>query len=1036
MIERVKDVLAEKGSYTPDLYRSLKPEMSVDAFELMLNIHLEKGDLECIDGMWRLSQDKHPIINAIDTMNISVYYLINQSHQFKHPSEKQIAKLKEAGYFRADKYENKLAKFSDMIQDYLNGFQVVPGQFSRNNEGKIRRKECWRGQQVFMLEFDDDVKEVDLETVIANNKFIRENAAVILESIRSGYDDPKDTTCNGELRYRVLFMTPAPFVKIEHAEFFTKWLLSLFPNACPGGSCITNGAIGCQGKNHIFLNNYLSLDACSSFKLAWRAEQAKRRRYQSVPSEDISEIPSGYQSLLGDAEFNEDGWSKKMYPCVFTAHEHDGWNSHRNAMSIFRHTDGKGYTFRCFKCSGKRSFRIKSRKSGRNRVKKTGDDSDESYASLSEAETENRKVWDLISRQPVYRNNRRRAILVQSDTGVGKDFAMLAEAKQSDIMSLNPHSALSAQLHQRAEQAGLYSYHIKSRMAGWQKIDGKPLQERIRIYKEDKDVMCIHADRCEALLSRTGNCKDVLCNENDCEVYDFCKRNRYVSQLRKAAAAKIVHYSWVQLPTDPASQGIVAQINGERRRIFKDKPIWVVGEVDALKLLNVHRISLQEIGKGIETWGDEPAGQFYRLLSGLCQVHLSNSERYERLLKGFADMEKGDVTRQLSRIGRHALGYTDELSVSQAVKDRFISIDSVGSIRQIPKTYQKHWTLVQQIDAFLSFAVGAEPPIFFDSQTLYFYTPPQLHNLCDTYVMQSATADKEQIEQLLTTSSSEIDFYASDGSRVEHHQGTRIFKVATGRYVRSTCFEYDSDWNIIGLRDAIRPHLETLLGILMNTPGKKFVNTYKAIYEGHELEDDVLIELIRNAPNTEFSNWAAGFGIDLDPNTVMIEFGTNEPSLDVLKNACNQVYMTDKEPLSYEYTNTYKSNGIEIDGVRTYTDKRVQAQYEQMTSLAQYQMANRTRPVRNPSLVLIYSSHPCKHLDNRVQWILPNMLGGNLRKLDLEFENKSDFQKEKMQKKEIAIELAKEGYRNEDIASQLGYKSEKSVRDLLKGLQL
>lgn len=1035
MIERVKDVLAEKSAYTLDLYRTLKPEMNVDAFQSMLNIHLEKGDLECVDGVWRLSHDKHPIVDAIDAMNVSVYYLINKSHQFKHSSEKQIAKLKEAGYFRADKYELQVSKFSSMVADYLNGYQIVPGQFSRNEDGKIRRKECWRGQQVFMLEFDDDVKEIDIETVIANNDFIRNNAAAVLESIRSRYDDPKDKTCNGELRYRILFVTPAPLVKIEHAEFFTKWLLSLFPNACPSGSNITNGAIGCQGKHHIFLNNYLSTEACASFKNAWRAEQAKRKRYRSVPSEDISEIPSGYQKMLGDTEFSSDGWSKKMYPCVFQQHEHDGWNSHRNAMSIFKHTDGKGYTFRCFKCEGKRSFRIKSRKSGRNRVKKT-DDSDESYASLEDAEQDTKKVWDLITRQPVYRSDRRRAILVQSDTGVGKDFAMLAEAKNTDIMSLNPHSGLSAQLHDRAEKAGLYSYHIRSRMAGWEKIDGKPLQERIRIFKEDQNIMCIHADRCEALLLRTGNCKDVLCNEHDCEVYDFCKRNRYVSQLRKAAAAKIAHYSWVQLPTDPASQGIVAQINGERRRIFKDKPVWVVGEVDALKLLNFHRISTQEIEKGIETWGDEPAGQFYRLLSRLCQIHLTGKERYEMLLKGFAQVDKSDTTRQLSRIGRLSQGYTDELSVTQAVRDKFISIENVGSIRQIPKTYQKHWTLVQQVDAFLSFATGAEPPIFFDSQTLYFCTPPQLHNLCDTYVMQSATADKTQIESLITAASVEIDFYASDGSRVEHHQGTRIFKVATGRYVRSTCFEYDSDWNIVGLRESIRPHLETLLGILMNTPGKKFVNTYKAIYEGHELEDDALIELIRNAPNTQFSNWAAGFGIDLDSSTVMVEFGTNEPSLDVLKNACNQVYMTDKVPLSYEYTNTYKHNGIEIEGVRTYIDERVQAQYEQMTSLAQYQMANRTRPVRNPSTVLIYSSHPCRYLDNRVQWILPNMLGGDLRKLDIGYENMSDFQKDKEQKKEIAVSLAKEGYRNADIATQLGYKSEKSVRDLLKGLEL
>ena len=94
---------------------------------------------------------------------------------------------------------------------------------------------------------------------------------------------------------------------------------------------------------------------------------------------------------------------------------------------------------------------------------------------------------------------------------------------------------------------------------------------------------------------------------------------------------------------------------------------------------------------------------------------------------------------------------------------------------------------------------------------------------------------------------------------------------------------YDSEWNVTGLRDTIRPHLETLLMTLENTPGKKYVNTYKPIYTGTELADDGLIELLRAVPNVQWSNWQAGYGIDLDPKTVMIEFGTNEPSLEQLK---------------------------------------------------------------------------------------------------------------------------------------------------------
>ena len=97
--------------------------------------------------------------------------------------------------------------------------------------------------------------------------------------------------------------------------------------------------------------------------------------------------------------------------------------------------------------------------------------------------------------------------------------------------------------------------------------------------------MCVHADRCHALLDQTGNCKDVLCNEDQCEVYDFCAEHRYVSQIPRAVQCKIVHYSWVQLITDPGSKGIVAQIMTARQKISRGPLIWVVGEVDAQKII-------------------------------------------------------------------------------------------------------------------------------------------------------------------------------------------------------------------------------------------------------------------------------------------------------------------------------------------------------------------------------------------------------------------------------------------------------------------
>ena len=612
---------------------------------------------------------------------------------------------------------------------------------------------------------------------------------------------------------------------------------------------------------------------------------------------------------------------------------------------------------------------------------------------------------------------------------------MLMAAKENDVLSLNPHSRLSAQLTERAEDEGLDAFHIKSRLHGFDIIRELPLVERIAEFKKNPEVMCIHADRCQALLEQTANCKDVLCNAEQCEVYDFCSEHRYVSQIPKAAQCQSVFYSWLQLPTDPGSKGIVEQIMTARRKYDRADLLWVVGEVDASKLLNRHTVEVTEIQRGLGLWGDTPAGELYRLLGELCVPTWTANQRWDRLVADFHKIELSVVSRQLSKIPVKIQNGIEEVSVPTALAEELISIMNPTAISEIPRVYPPHWTLVEQIDRLLTYCANPEPPIFFDGQALQFVTPPELHRKVDTYVMQSATADASQIENLLCMMADDIDFEVGTAARVEHHPDARIFKVATGRYVRTTCFVYDKEWCVVALKESIRPHLENLLRILQNTPGEKLVNTYKAIYDGDELKDDELIQALRAEPNIIWSNWAAGYGLDLDDDTTIIEFGTNEPSADILTAACAEIYMGDPIPLDFSFDEGHEHDGVRIEGVRTYKDSRVQRQYEQMASSAQYQMANRTRPVRNPSRVLIYSSHPCPELDSRVQWVTPDMLGGNLQTFAVA-EPKTAFQRERDEKKALAIELAREGLSNKEIAKQLGYQSQSSVANLLKGVDL
>ena len=251
-VEQIKSVLSENATHLLDLYRKFDTNMSFDAFSLFMNAGLERGDWVCESGVWKLPNPK------IDKKHKDFYlpfdrpvnYLLNDTFQFTSPEQKNAEKLRIQGYFDSKSYIPVVKTFGEMIADNVSGYQVCPGFFKRNVDNKIRKKECWVSQQVFVLEFDDNVKENTLDEVIENSAFIRENACALIESIRSRYDDPNDTTCNGEMRYRVFFICPQPTNQIKQAEFFIKFLLDIFPSACPSGSNITNGAIGRAGTEY------------------------------------------------------------------------------------------------------------------------------------------------------------------------------------------------------------------------------------------------------------------------------------------------------------------------------------------------------------------------------------------------------------------------------------------------------------------------------------------------------------------------------------------------------------------------------------------------------------------------------------------------------------------------------------------------------------------------------------------------------------------------------------------------------------------
>ena len=197
------------------------------------------------------------IENSTDTLLI--HCLVNRSHTLKLPKQKKS--LNKSSYYAHHNYKITQIPLDSVCEEtLLKGFHIVPGEFIDKHDTGIRNKENWVSQQLFLIEFDDTTESTPAE-FIAARPFLRENAWLVTESLRSGYDDPHDDKCNGQLRLRIVLCMPRAVNTTNEREWVSDALLKALPG-CDKGSAnsITNGGLGKVGAEHVKIGNIVDTD--------------------------------------------------------------------------------------------------------------------------------------------------------------------------------------------------------------------------------------------------------------------------------------------------------------------------------------------------------------------------------------------------------------------------------------------------------------------------------------------------------------------------------------------------------------------------------------------------------------------------------------------------------------------------------------------------------------------------------------------------------------------------------------------------------
>ena len=176
--------------------------------------------------------------------------LTNRSVALRTPEQKKATQS--SVYYQHNNYTRKQIPLATICQEtLLKGYHLVPGEFV-NTQGKgIRTSDNWKSQQLFLVEFDD-LSEKTIDEFIAARPFIKENAWMVTESIRSRFNDPDDDTCNGQLRLRVVLCMPRPVTSKDERQWIYDALSKELPDCDDGAAnSITNGGLGNANAAHV-----------------------------------------------------------------------------------------------------------------------------------------------------------------------------------------------------------------------------------------------------------------------------------------------------------------------------------------------------------------------------------------------------------------------------------------------------------------------------------------------------------------------------------------------------------------------------------------------------------------------------------------------------------------------------------------------------------------------------------------------------------------------------------------------------------------
>ena len=544
--------------------------------------------------------------------------------------------------------------------------------------------------------------------------------------------------------------------------------------------------------------------------------------------------------------------------------------------------------------------------------------------------------------------SKKKLIGFRADTGIGKTFlgTKLYQIKGIGGFVSTPTTDLAKEVETRLYTAEVGVYR-------WRGIHSEP----DGAFPHEK--ACMFPDEYKAYAESGRNAYKMLCEH--CPYLTECNDDGYRSQEAKAKAAQVVVAAHKDLLFNPLFRSTANLLLPK----YKDDMI-LIDEFDVFESFIKIEITQARLEYLKKTWHNHPLGEFATLLLKACILEDDTYTSIRNTLDVIEGEIRSDIIEALTsyRIG-------DKIYDRKAAHELSEDIgQSTEYIQSLPKIETKTWNLLTHLDVFFSrYRHSQSAPLQWEKNTLTLYLPPLPRYTRSKVVCMSATLNQTFFEKAFEARQekrNDVGFIDADDT--EWQPDARVYQLRTNRNPRGTLLTAEKikgtdgkeRWHYTGFSATGQKEFDDTLAFVKANPQRPHaLISYKWVIDTHasELEAAGII--------TGHFGGLVGldthFRRDTDTPIFLHILGAPEVPPYETEHRYQLLYGDRETPPDFTRNDT----------TGEYHNKDVKTVYEAGVKSELMQAIGRAGLVKNPSTVILRTSHDLpsvSHRDQTIHW--------------------------------------------------------------------